>query len=416
MRIAPLPENEKERLRTLRSYAILDTLPEAGFDDLTRLASEICAAPVALVSLLDEHRQWFKSAVGLEGMGMRETPRSVSFCAHAILQDDVFSVQDATQDDRFADNPFVAGDPLIRFYAGAPLRTTEGLNLGTLCVLDTVPRVLDAFQQRALRTLSAQVVAQLELRHGMVELAHREAEIRDQHQALGRLQRQKDQLASMVVHDLKNPIAAILPNVRFVLAHARLSSDERDAVRDIESSAEAMHGMLMDLLDISRSADGKLTPKWANLSLTALIEDVRQTAARRAREQGHKLTVSVALANDTLRGDPALLRRVLENLIDNSFKYAGAAEGAITLEAKSAADGFVHLSVCDEGPGVPAPYREKIFEPYAQLDRDANAHARSSRGLGLSFCRLAIEAHGGTIWVEDNVPEGSAFRMRLPAG
>ncbi len=165
---APLPPNEKQRLKVLWQYDVLDTVPEEVFDDLTELAARICEAPIALISLIDENRQWFKSKVGIT---VSETSRDLSFCAHAIGQEGLFIVPDTTKDTRFANNPLVTSDPKIRFYAGAPLITPDGHVLGTLCVIDKVPRELRPEQQQALRVLARHVMTQLELRRHARELA-----------------------------------------------------------------------------------------------------------------------------------------------------------------------------------------------------------------------------------------------------
>ena len=166
---ANLPKNEKERLTALREYNILDTLPEQSFDDLTLLASHICGTSVALVSLVDENRQWFKSKVGCDE---NETSRDISFCAHALLEpDELLVVPDTRKDERFSDNPFVTGDAPIRFYAGAPLVAPTGEALGTICVLDQRPRKLTEAQKQSLHALARQTMAQLELRRQARELA-----------------------------------------------------------------------------------------------------------------------------------------------------------------------------------------------------------------------------------------------------
>ncbi len=166
--IAPVPNNEKQRLKVLWQYEVLDTVPEEVFDDLTELAARICGAPIALLSLVDENRQWFKARVGVR---QTETARDISFCAHAILQEDLFIIPDATLDARFAKSPLVTSEPRIRFYAGAPLITPDGYALGTLCVIDRKPRQLNPDQCQALRVLARHVVTQLELRRHAKELA-----------------------------------------------------------------------------------------------------------------------------------------------------------------------------------------------------------------------------------------------------
>jgi len=160
--------DEQARLAALHRYRILDTEPEQRFDDLTLLASQICDTPISLITLIDSDRQWFKSKVGLD---VDETSRGVAFCTHAIRQPGIMQVPDATGDARFRDNPFVTGEPNIRFYAGAPLVTPEGHALGTLCVIDVKPRTLSDGQLRALDALRRQVESQLELKRNLDELA-----------------------------------------------------------------------------------------------------------------------------------------------------------------------------------------------------------------------------------------------------
>jgi GAF domain-containing protein len=165
---APTPSNERDRLEALRRYQILDTAGEQVYDDLTMLASHVCGTPMAMISLVDRDRQWFKSRIGLE---TSETPRDVAFCAHAILDSQTFIVKDARLDERFADNPLVVKDPRVRFYAGVPLTTADGFNLGTLCVVDRKPHNLPKNRQRALEALARQVIVLLEFRRVSSDLA-----------------------------------------------------------------------------------------------------------------------------------------------------------------------------------------------------------------------------------------------------
>lgn len=169
--VAPLPSNEDQRLAALKQLEILDTAAEKVLDDLVRLAANICDAPISLISLIDERRQWFKASIGLDA---KETARDIAFCSHAILSDETMIVEDASKDERFADNPLVTYDPNIRFYAGAPLTLNGEYNVGTLCVIDDQPRQLTDQQRDALEILRQSIMSQLELRRIERDLRHME--------------------------------------------------------------------------------------------------------------------------------------------------------------------------------------------------------------------------------------------------
>ena len=195
-----LPKSEHARLDALKKYKVLDTLPEEVYDDIVFIASQVFAVPIALISFVDHDRQWFKSKAGLDAL---ETPREISFCGHAILQDDLFIVEDTLIDKRFLDNPLVTGDPNIQFYAGAPIKTNSGENIGTVCIIDRVPRRLTTTEQKCLLGLARQVASQLELR-----LAKHEAVSADQAKSLF--------LANMS-HEIRTPMNGVLGMTELLL-------------------------------------------------------------------------------------------------------------------------------------------------------------------------------------------------------
>jgi two-component system sensor histidine kinase/response regulator len=237
--------------------------------------------------------------------------------------------------------------------------------------------------------------------------------IRSQRDALVRAERHKRELTDLIVHDLKNPVASILTNVEFALGLPGLPKEGWEALHDVVSGAQTMLRMLLNLLDVSRSEDGTLIPQLVDVELLALIEQVRSSVQRQADLQNRRLVVEAALSTVPARLDVELVRRIVENLVDNCLKYTPWT--ATVTVAVERSDTHVHIRVKDQGAGIPADQRSRVFEKYARIDEAATTGARSSQGLGLAFCKLATEAHGGRIWVEENVPQGAVFVIELPA-
>ncbi|MGP0565470.1 MULTISPECIES: response regulator [unclassified Nitrospina] len=222
-----IPENEADRLQALFDYHVLDTDPEQQFDELTELVSKICDVPIALISLIDESRQWFKSHYGLNA---RETPRNVSFCGHAILQEEVFEIPNSLEDERFADNPIVTGEPRVIFYAGAPLQTPSGHRIGTLCAIDQKPHHLTEEQRRCLALLARQVVSQLELRKNILvknDLFAQQSKLYKEIEALHSECDLKQEKIEAIVETMLDPLVVI---------------DERGAIEVFNPAAQATFG------------------------------------------------------------------------------------------------------------------------------------------------------------------------------
>ncbi len=247
----------------------------------------------------------------------------------------------------------------------------------------------------------------------LIRIKRLQDELRKERDRLIQVQRQKEELSALLVHDLKNPLASILANSHFVSEDPSLEEPLREAMHDVLTSATTMHRMVVNLLDINRSEEGLLVLNREAIDPAALIDDLHHQARRRLANRDQQLVVAYA-GSRKIDGDRELVSRILDNLLDNCMKYSPA-RGKIWIDVSDAGPSDVELRIRDEGNGIPADYRDRIFDKFVQIERDARTHARASHGLGLVFCRLATEAHGGKIWVEENAPQGSSFCVRLPA-
>lgn len=394
MNAAPAPPNERQRLQALHQLRVLDTEPDSELDDLTRLLSFICGTPMAVISLVDEHRQWFKSRVGVD---FQETPREISFCQYAILEKRLFVVADALDDPRFRDSPLVQSGPRIRFYAGAPLLDEDGNALGTLCTMDRVPRQLSREQQDALLTLARQASAHFRLLRS--------------YQELRKLEELRDSLTHMVVHDLRQPLQALIGGLETLPVLGELNLEQQEFVEMSTQGGETLLGMINDMLDISQMESGTLalepqavTP--AEIAETALRQ-VRQLAAQKDLE----IRTEAPDEAPRLHADVDKLRRTLVNLLGNAIKFTPRG-GRVTLSYRPTAGGVL-FCVTDTGEGIPEDAFTRIFEKFGQAE-SRRAGRKMSSGLGLTFCKMAVEAHGGRIWVESEIGKGSAFSFTLP--
>ncbi len=393
---APFPENEEARLAELESLDILDSLPEEAYDAITLLASQICDVPIALINLIDRDRQWFKSRVGVP---VSELPREHAFCGYAILEpNEMTIVRDAASDYRFADNPLVISAPSIRFYAAVPLVTTSGSALGTLCVIDREPRQLTDEQQAALRALSTQVMALLELRWTVDELERR-------HEQLELTMKQKETFMATVSHEIRTPLTSIVGFIETLVdPDSDLSLDERRSLlRTVGHQATDVSGLIEDLLVAAKAESGTLQVNNVDVDLIAQTAQVLEGLDSDAR---------VSIDSDTTSckavGDPARIRQIIRNLLTNAFRYGGP-----NVQVKIRRVGErCRLWVVDDGPGVDAAERESIFQEFEQVS--GGQRISGSIGLGLPISRMLTEKMGGTL-LYDGSDGISSFLLDLPA-
>lgn len=388
---ARLPENEEARLQDLYRTGLLDSPQEDEFDDIVKFASSLCNMPISLISLVDTNRQWFKARVGLEAP---QTNREISFCSHAILQDQLFEVPDATEDDRFYDNPLVTDFPAIRFYAGMPLVTRNGSRLGTLCVIDNTPRTLTTDQKFGLKVLAANII--------------KITELRIKNKSLHYLSETQKTVISILAHDVRNPLASIKSIIEFK------QSDILDA-----GAATEMIEMVSDHLDNTiNMVDnvvrwGELQMKFARFNYTdfnlhELVESVFTSESLNAYTKNNTLINNVFIET-LVNSDMQAVEFVLRNLVSNANKYTQ--NGFITV-SMTYIDKHMVIEVTDTGIGMNNERAEKLLSS-AKSDHKSTPGTSNEKGsgLGLLLVREFIDRLNGKITVKSEPGAGTSFKM-----
>lgn len=405
---APIPANEKARLQELIRYEVLHTQAEEDFDQIVRLASAICQTPISTITLLDFNKQWFKAKVGLE---ITETNRDVSFCSHAILQDDkIMMVTDALEDERFFDNPLVLGDPNIRFYAGYPLVSFSGHKLGTLCVIDKVPRSLNDEQKLALEILGNQVVKLFELR-----LRNKEAEIKtrlieEQKTQLEESAIVQNKIISIIAHDVRGPVSSLKTMVELTKAKSLTESETAELMEMLDKQLDGTLDMLTNLVDWGSMLLKKGKLSIDKVSVSDVVAKIFKNYAPFAALKKNKLA-SLVSESCTVMADENTLRFVLRNIISNANKFTS--EGTITINALSQPGGKVTIVISDSGCGMSQEIIQQLFNPAKRHSREGTNKERGS-GLGLILAKEFTEAMNATIDVVSEPNKGTSFSVTLP--
>ena len=394
----PILPTENQRLASLKSYNILDTAIESEFEELTRMASQICQTPVALITLLDDTRQWFKSAVGTN---VKETPKEIAFCAHTIAEPrQLMVVNDLRKDKRFEGNPLVTGDPNVVFYAGVALNTAEGLPLGTLCVLDMEPKELNEHQLFCLEVLAKQVMTQMELKKKITALEQA-------NESLLEVNTFVQKFASSAAHDLKTPLNNIHLSAQMLQLHLQNRGDEKGIrLADISlSSSENLIKIVDEMLEYSKDPSSLLS-NFESLSLHDLLDKLQALIAI-----PENVKIELNEGSQNLITSKIALEQILLNLLTNAIRYSDKEKTLINIGLKETMSHYL-FTVKDNGIGIQESQIDRIFDKHVTLGLKDRFNQQGS-GIGLSSVKVLVEKLGGNIRVESEPGYGSVFMFSI---
>jgi len=394
------PKTESQRLEALRSLDILDTLPEQEYDQITRLVASICDTPIALISLLDEDRQWFKSKVGVDHC---ETEKKYSFCNFAIhSEEDIMEVFDARKDTRFKENPLVKGDVNVVFYAGVPLRDKDGYALGTLCVIDHQPRTLSDKQKEGLKYLANQVIKLFELHSINKGLKQTQKQLQEKNAQLRNF-------AGVVSHDMKMPLANMIVTIDVLKAKYKNQLDKVgvDYLNNLKNSSFQLSDYISNILTHYES--DTITNNEESLEIFdvhTLIEDIVEML-----DVGPDCEITFPEESIDIYTNRVALEQIFLNLIGNSLKYNDKPKIKIDIDFKKEPH-LYRFFVKDNGIGIPKDKQKEIFNLFttaADNDRKGN----KGNGIGLSTVKKMIHNMGGKISVESIEGQETSFEFTI---
>lgn len=392
-----IPLNDIKRLQALYNYEILDTVNENEYDAITRLASSISGCKTSLISLVDENRQWFKSACNFAG---KETSRDVSFCAHAINYNEPLIIPDAREDPRFIENPLVTDDPNIVFYAGFQLKDRDNYSLGTLCCIDYEPNYLNKNQINDLKDLATQTMSIFHTRKDSVRLNKQLYISKQKNEALKSFSR-------VIAHDLKSPLTSIIPMLDLLKAKYSNELGEKGLkIADmISKSTTVMDDLITGVLKYSQ--DTSLIQK------DKVVLNLKDSLLKIASTVG-LLDIIINFKFDdssTIMVNKVALEQIFLNIMSNAKRYCNESKLILEIDFKEINDNY-HFSISDNGPGIPKENLESIFELFKSYKN--NESSESGTGIGLSTVKTLIEGLGGEINVESELGKGTKFSFTIP--
>ncbi|RFN58342.1 sensor histidine kinase [Marixanthomonas ophiurae] len=392
-----IPANEQERLAALRSYQMLDTLPEKDFDTITTLTASICDVPISFITLMDADRNYLKSQHGID---LQESPRDTSFCGHAIVDNaEVFLVKDALKDIRFKDNPVVT-EQNIRFYAGVTLYNPDGYALGTLCILDNKPRELTDKQINALKALASQVVNLLEERKKNIALKKLQKELKENNEQL-------KNFAGIISHDMKMPLANMIVTSDILKKKYGESMDDQgiEYLDYLKQSSFTLSEYITGLLEHYES-DKTSQKSFEEFDTLHLFEEIVELL-------NINVDCEINLPDENLEVscNRAALEQILINLIGNSLKYNDKDKIVINIDSEKK-NGMLYIKVSDNGIGIPKEKLKNIFDLFTTLG-NLDRNGKKGNGIGLSTVKKLINNLGGDISVTSELGKGTTFDFSI---